>query len=386
VFAKVPVTVDGKSKQRVTAFIVDAKSPGITLGQPEAKMGIKASDTRTVTFENVIVPAENRLGEVGHGFRIALEILNSGRLGLAAGSARGARRIMREALAYAKQREQFGRPIGSFEMIQHKFATAASEVYAADAAWMLCAGMVDRGGVDYSLETAACKVFASELAFRVSNEALQVAGGIGYSKEYPYEQAVRDSRINLIFEGTNEILRALIALTALQQPGERLKELGNAFKAPLRSLGALSGYVAGRVKRQVVKPSFTQVHASLAEEAELVAQQIHDLALAVEGALIKHGKSIIERQFLQQRMANAAIDIYLSVAVLSRTTWEIERAGSEQGAEAELDCARIFIPAAMRRARRNIRGLRVNQDGRMSAIAGRALESGDLAPESPTDR
>lgn len=387
VFAKVPVTQpDGTMKQRVTAFIVDAKAAGITLGKPEEKMGIKASDTRTVTFENVRVPVEDRLGEVGQGFKFALEILNSGRLGLAAGSSRGARKIMHEALVYAKQREQFGRPIGSFEMIQQKIAVNAADTYAADSAWMLTAGMLDRGGIDYSLETAACKIFASELAFRAANDALQIAGGIGYSKEYPYEQAVRDSRINLIFEGTNEILRALIALMALQQPGERLKALGKAFKDPLHSLGAISSYVAGRAKRQISKPSFSSVHESLAEEADAVATMVHSLALAVEGLLLKHGKEVIERQFLQLRLANAAIDIFMSVAVLSRTTWEIERAGSVDAAAAELDCARVFIPAAMRRARRNIRALRNNQDARFSAIAARALETGELAPETPSDR
>jgi acyl-CoA dehydrogenase family protein 9 len=387
VFAKVPVTQPGGSvKQRVTAFIVDAHAAGITLGQPEQKMGIKASDTRTVTFENVRVPVEDRLGDVGQGFKFALEILNSGRLGLAAGSSRGARKMMHHALAYAKQREQFGRSIGSFEMIQQKIAVNAAETYAADSAWMLTAGMVDRGGIDYSLETAICKVFASELAFRASNDALQIAGGIGYSKEYPYEQAVRDSRINLIFEGTNEILRALIALSALQQPGERLGELGKAFKDPLHSIGAIGSYVAGRAKRQISKLSFSAVHPSLVEEAESVAGIVHDLALAVEGVLIKHGKKVIEKQFLQLRLANAAIDIFVSVAVLSRTTWEIERLGSVDAAAAEIDCARVFIPAAMRRARRNIKALRVNQDSRLKAIAERALESGDLAPSTPTDR
>ena len=386
VFAKVPVTVDGKTKQRVTAFAVDAKLAGISLGQPEQKMGIKASDTRTVSFDNVIVPAADRIGDVGHGFKIALEVLNSGRLGLAAASSLGTRRVMGLALEYAKQREQFGRSIGSFEMIQQKIAVNAAETYASDSAWMLTAGMVDRGGVDFSLETACCKIFASELAFRASNDALQIAGGIGYSKEYPYEQAVRDSRINLIFEGTNEILRALVALSALQQPGERLKALGKAFKDPLRSLGAIGSYVTGRAKRQLVKPSFTLVHDALKDEAESVADIIHDLAVAVESLLLKHGKAVIEQQFLQLRLANAAIDIYMSVATLSRTTWEIERAGSAEAAEAELDCARVFIPAAMRRARRNIRALRVNQDARLKAIAERSLDRVDLAPATPTDR
>ncbi len=384
VFAKVPVTIDGKQKQRVTAFIVDAKAPGISLGKIEEKMGIKASDTRAVIFENVKVPKEDLLGEVGHGFNIALEILNSGRLGLAAGSSRGTRVMMAHAIAYAKQREQFGKPIGSFEMIQKKIASAAADCYASDSAWMLCAAMVDRGGIDFSLETAACKIYASELAFRTASEAMQIAGGIGYSKEFPYERALRDSRINMIFEGTNEILRALIALMGLQQPGEELKEVGKAFKDPLHSIGAISSYLTGRVKRTLVKPEFTKVHELLADEADLVADQIHGLALGVEKALIEHGKAIIERQMLQERMANAAIDIYLSVAVLSRVTLALEQHG-EEGAAADLDAARAFIPMAMRRTRRAIRALERNGDERMRRVAQRALDTGDLTLPTPTD-
>ncbi len=385
VFAKVPVTIDGKEKQRVTAFIVDAHAPGISLGKIEEKMGIKASDTRSISFENVRVPRKNLLGEVGGGFKIALEILNSGRLGLSAGSSRGTRAMMKLAIEYAKQREQFGRSIGSFEMIQRKIAMAAADCYAADAGWMLCAGMVDRGGVDFSLETAACKVYASELAFRTANEALQIAGGIGYSKEYPYERAVRDSRINLIFEGTNEILRALIALMGLQQPGEELKAVGKAFKDPLHSLGAISSYLTGRVKRTLVKPEFTKVHELLADEADLVADNIHGLALAVEKALIEHGKAIIDRQMLQERMANAAIDIYLSTAVLSRVTTALKRHG-ETGAAADLEAARLFIPTSMRRTRRAIRALERNADDTVRAIAQRALDTGDLTVPTPTDQ
>jgi acyl-CoA dehydrogenase family protein 9 len=385
VFAKVPVVIDGKPKERVTAFLVDAHAPGVSLGKIEEKMGIKASDTRTISFENVKVPAADMLGEVGHGFKIALEILNSGRLGLSAASAQGAQKVASMALAYAKERQQFGRPIGSFEMIQRKFAILAADCYAADAAWMLTASMMDRGGIDYSLETAAGKIFGSELAFRAATDAMQIAGGIGYSKEYPYEQAVRDARINLIFEGTNEVLRALIALSALQQPGEHLKEIGKAFKDPLHSIGAIGSYIAGRVKRQLVKADFTKVHAALADEAELVATAIHDLALGVEKLLIEHGKGIIDQQFQQERMANAAIDIYLSTATLSRATWAIEKAGGPEKAVEDLENAKIFIPAAMRRARRSVRAFEKNQDERLKNIAERAIASGALTVRTPTD-
>jgi acyl-CoA dehydrogenase family protein 9 len=382
VFAKVPVEVDGKQKLRVTAFIVDAHAPGVSMGQLEQKMGIKASDTRSFIFEDVKVPVEDRLGEVGSGFKIALEILNSGRLGLAAGSSRGTREMMRYALEYAKQREQFGRSIGSFEMIQRKFASAAADCYASDAAWMVTSAMVDRGGVDFSLETACCKIFASELANRTAHETLQIAGGIGYSKEYPYEQFVRDARINMIFEGTNEILRALIALSALQEPGERLKHIGKAFKDPLRSIGAISGYIAGRAKRQLVKPEFVKVHPALREEADQVADVIHALALGVEGLLMSEGKAIIEKQFHQERLANAAIDIYLSVCALARATAALEAAGDDEAkAVPDVDCTRLFVGSATRRARRAVRALTHNQDERQKAVAERALESAQLCPE-----
>ena len=139
-----------------------------------------------------------------------------------------------------------------------------------------------------------------------------------------------------------------------------------APKAPGHTVRAT--YVAGRAKRQVVKPKLVRVHDVLRKEADMVEDVVHDLGLAVEQLVIKHGKGIIEKQFLQERMANAAIDIYLATTVLSRTTWEIERAGGEDGAKAQVDCARIFIPMAYRRARRSVRALRKNQDARLKAM------------------
>ena len=382
VFAKVKVQDGGKTKERVTAFLVDAKSPGIRLGKLEEKMGIKASDTRAVFFDDVKVPVTERLGDVGHGFKIALEVLNTGRLGLASGCAHGTRAIMHEALVYAKQRQQFGRPIGSFEMIQRKFALFAADCYAADAGWFIAADMVDRGGVDFSLETAGCKVFGSEMILRASNDAMQIAGGIGYSKEYPYEQTVRDARINLIFEGTNEILRALVALTGLQEAGEQLKELGHAFKDPLRSIGAISSYLAGRVKRQVVKPKLERVHPAFKDEGDLVETVVHDLGLAIENQVIKYGKGIIEKQFHQERMANAAIDVFHAMAALSRASAALERVGGDESKAAmDVDCVRIFVPAAMRRARRGVRALGHHQDERLKAMAERSMQSGELVAE-----
>ena len=214
-----------------------------------------------------------------------------------------------------------------------------------------------------------------------------MAGGVGYSKEFPFEQSVRDSRIMLIFEGTNEILRALVALMGLQQPGERLKALGKALQDPIHGFGAISSYLAGRAKSSLNQPDFTQVHEALDEEAQLVSSQIHALARGVEWALRKHGKAIIERQYVQERLANAAIDLFLCTATLSRATSEIAAAGGSLDAVAdELECARVFVHMAYRRTRRALHALKVNQDARLDAIAARAVERGDLAPPAPTDR
>ncbi|MBA3855131.1 MAG: hypothetical protein C0503_12015, partial [Gemmatimonas sp.] len=182
----------------------------------------------------------------------------------------------------------------------------------------------------------------------------------------------------------NEILRALIALMGLQQPGEELKQVGKAFKNPLKNIGAISSYVTGRAKRTITKNKFTKVHEALADEADLVETAIHDLALAVEKALIEHGKDIIERQMIQERMANSAIDIYLSTAVLSRATTAIKKHGVD-GAKDDLDAAKIFIAMAMRRARRAIRAIEKNQDDRLRALAKRAYDTGDLTVPTPTD-
>ncbi|HXC25197.1 MAG TPA: acyl-CoA dehydrogenase family protein [Gemmatimonadaceae bacterium] len=384
VFAKVPVQVNGETKQRVTAFIVDAHAPGVRLGAPEKKMGIKASDTRAVFFENVQVPADDVLGGVGHGFKIALEVLNTGRLGLATASAHGARTIMRKAIAYANTRTQFGRSLGSFEMIQRKIAMNAAECYAVEAACLVTASMVDRGGIDFSLETAICKVAGAELVFQAANDALQIAGGVGYSAEYPYEQAVRDARINLIFEGTDEILRILIALSGLQHPADRLKTLGEALHHPIRSAGVLGSYLAERTRHSFERPAFTQMHESLAQEANLIATLIYTFASNVERAIMRHGAKIQERQLLQERMANVAIDVYLMTATLARASRAaVHGAADAEATAAEIDCAKLFIHTAFRRARRTIHGLRNNQDALVTAVATRSLTTRELGPPTP---
>lgn len=201
----------GGEKGNLGAFLVDRHAEGVVIGKREEKMGLHGSATNAVDYDGVHVPEADLLGEPGQGFTIAVEILNRGRLGWCGACLGSARRALHEALQHAAQRVQYGRPILSFGMMREHLAAMAADVLSIEAVTDLTAGLFDAGEPDLVCESAAAKVFATEALGRVTDLALQVAGGNGYSQEYPYERMVRDARVARIFEGTNEVLRMLIA-------------------------------------------------------------------------------------------------------------------------------------------------------------------------------
>jgi acyl-CoA dehydrogenase family protein 9 len=221
--------------------------------------------------------------------------------------------------------------------------------------------------VDYSLESAACKVFASETVWRVANEAMQIAGGIGYSRDYPYEQVLRDSRINLIFEGTNEILRAFIALAGMQGPGEYLKKIGRALRDPIKGFGLLTGFAASKVKDTVAHDQLAGLHTRLHDATARFNEFAKELHLATERVLMKHGKDIILKQFIQRRLADMAIDLFGMAAVISRVNTLMKQ--KQTGVEQELVLANTYLDEAWRRARRNARQIDDNIDPQRKQVA-----------------
>jgi acyl-CoA dehydrogenase family protein 9 len=252
--------------------------------------------------------------------------------------------MIRLAAEHATQRRQFATRIADFEMIRGKFARMMANTYAIESLVYLTAGLVDRGLPDYALEGACCKVFGTEAVWQTINDALQIAGGNGFMEEYPYERALRDSRINMIFEGTNEILRVLVALSGMRDAGEDLKEVGRALKAPLSSLGILSDYAARKIRS--VKPArLTKAAPGLAEEAAIVAKYVGAVSNILERVLRKHGKKIIEKEYQQERLANIVMDLYACLAVLSRATAALEKRGGEKAQE-EVRLARAFVQSA----------------------------------------
>jgi butyryl-CoA dehydrogenase len=217
------VTDPSQGKKGISAFLVEKNTPGFIVGKLEDKLGLRSSETASLTFEDCHVPQTNRLGAEGEGFRIALETLDGGRIGIAAQSLGIAQACLDESLLHAQERRQFGRAIATFQAIQWMLADTATEIEAARlltyrAAW------IAQQGKKVTHEAAMAKVFASEAANRIAYRAIQIFGGYGFTKEFPVERFFRDARITTLYEGTSEIQRLVIA-RALLHAGEVSDEL-----------------------------------------------------------------------------------------------------------------------------------------------------------------
>jgi acyl-CoA dehydrogenase len=204
-----------KRHQGICAFVVQADAPGISHGKKEQKMGQRASDTRVINFDGVRVPASQRLGAEGEGFKIAMRTLDRTRPPIGALATGIAQRALDESLAYAKQRKAFGAPIASFQAVQFMLADMAKEIEAARLLTLQSAWMVD-SGVRASKHSSIAKCFATDMAMRVTTDAVQIFGGNGYSRDYPVEKLMRDAKLMQIYEGTNQIQRLVIARELLR--------------------------------------------------------------------------------------------------------------------------------------------------------------------------
>jgi len=359
---------------KLSAFIVERDRPGVSTGPKEDKLGIRASSTTTVNFADVNVPDDNLLGEEGKGFKIAMSILNNGRTGLGGGAVGGMKACIRLAAKQATERKQFGRSIAEFGLIKKKIADMTVDCFAAESAVWMVGHYIDSGHTDYSVEAAISKVFASEAMFRTANEALQIAAGNGFMKEFPYEQIMRDSRILTIFEGTSEILRLFIALSGLKGPGTLLGELQSAaddiFNNPIKGFGLLSDY-AGRRITQLTSLGNDRIIGAVSEDLRddaLVFEKYSlELARLSDVLLRRHGKNIAEKQFALRRAADVAIDLFVGLAVLSRVS-SMSADDSDQYQQA-VGIAHLFSQKAKRRMNRNLRAVLRNEDETAKSLA-----------------
>merc|ERR1719273_286377 len=358
VFAKTPV-VDpdtGVETDKVTAFIVERKFGGVSHGPPEKKMGIKCSNTAEVYFEDVPIPAENVIGGIGNGFKVAMAILNNGRFGMAAALSGTMRAGITKAVEHATQRNQFGAKIDTYGTIQEKIARMSMVHYTTESMAYMVSGIMDSGHSDYQLEAAISKVYASESAWFVTDEAIQILGGMGYMKDCGIEKVMRDLRIFRIFEGTNDILRLFVALSGIQYAGGHLRELQKAVQDPISNFGVVLGEVAKRGKGALGIGAGNMlsdsVHPNLVDQALLTSKAVERFGGSVEKLLIKHGKHIIHEQFLLKRLADATIDIYSMSCVLSRCSKSLEE-GLESAHQEEM-MTKVWCSDAYNRIKTNL--------------------------------
>jgi|TARA_B110000902_G_scaffold47997_2_gene54624 alkylation response protein AidB-like acyl-CoA dehydrogenase len=343
--------VDG---DKFTGFLVEKGTPGLSLGDEEVKLGIKGSSTRQVFFDDVRIPKDNLLGEIGKGHKIAFNVLNIGRYKLCAMVMGGSKKSIDIAINYANERHQFGVPISSFGAIQHKIAEMAIKTYATDSATYRVSGLITEkiaelvaegktkvegkliAAEEYSIECALLKILGSETLDYVVDEAVQIFGGTGYSEEFPVASMYRDARINRIFEGTNEINRMLSV-------GQLLKK---AMKGELDLMGP-----ATKIQEELMEiPDFGDEGdgSALYEEKKAVRQAKKAILMAAGAAAQKYMMELEKQQEILMNLADMALDVFTAESTVLRTEKLIAQQGEEETAM-QIAMTKCFVNDAMER-------------------------------------
>lgn len=389
-------------KERVTALVCTPDMEGVDIFQKNrAKCGIRGTWQARIRFKDVRVPKENLLSAEGKGLNVALTCLNYGRCTLSAGMLGSAHRSMDQAIKWSRTRFQFQRPLADFELVRERIARMAALCYAMDAMLYMTTGFLDRKDSDIMVETAMCKVFCSEMGWRVVNDAVQIMGGESYMTENEVERAFRDSRINLIVEGANEVMQSFIfgyggKPLAEQMVGiqERLtwdsdqpftQNVSRIFRNSLdsrvmsRAIPLALELFLG-IKKPV--PTITRLHPSLSAHADAFARLVREHAHQFKLASKAHEEKIIERQSVQALIADNATYLHGMACTLSKLDRQI-RAG-EDGVEFERDrtAALHYLDLAGHWIRANWRALQANAFGSMRTAADAAIAHNDTLPNN----
>jgi acyl-CoA dehydrogenase family protein 9 len=368
------LTVMARTGDGITAFLVTPDMPGFTVLEPRMeKLGIRGTATGRLAFRNMRVPRENILGTLGKGLRVALTVLDFGRVTFGACCTGAARTALGLAAKHAGARRQFGHALGDFELIKKRLARMSAYVCAMEAMTTVTASLIDRGLEDYMIETAMLKVFTTEALWMIVNDAFQIHGGAAYFTDLPLERMLRDARINQIGEGANEVLTSFIALVGMRGPGLQLKEIWDALHHP--SGHVQKAWLAGweRAGAAMHAPDVPVQSDSLRPDARRLGRLIWRFNFCVDRALIRHREEILDRQYVQERIANAAMELFATACVLSR--WD---ADLQSGIMHRDRAAALFVRESMRRVRQFLDALRDNDDAVVTAAADAVLRHGGV--------
>ena len=370
VMARTPAPTPEKPHDtKVTAFLVTPDMPGFEVVEARAdKCGIRGTATGKIRFTNMRVPKANILGPVGKGLRVALTVLDFGRTTFGASCTGHAKTALKAMIEHAKRRVQFQQPIAEFELVQKKIAFAAAHTFAMEAATMQCAAFIDRGFEDYMVETAILKVFAIEHLWTIINDAIQVWGGKAYFTDQPLERWMRDARINTIGEGANDVLKAFVAVVGCRGPGEYLKGLRDDMlggKWSFRKLGAALGVGASYVMPWTVStPDVPVKSAALRDDAAHLGKLVREFGLKLPHVFVglKDESRFVQAQMVHERIADVAIDLYVSTCVLSRLDHLMTQGATPSDPYADVTAGRYFLQLAFRRIQDRFSSLDSNDD------------------------
>ncbi|MFC1514101.1 acyl-CoA dehydrogenase family protein [candidate division KSB1 bacterium] len=367
VFAKVRNKESKTEDSKITAFIVTRDMDGFSSGKEEDKLGICGSSTTPLYLENVKVPAENILGNIGGGFNVAMGVLDTGRLGLGAGCVGASKSLLPYALDFALQREQFRKKIAEFDMIKEKFARILVSTFTAESMVYFSTTLKCNPMVTASVESAACKIFGSESFVQTSNDCLQIAGGNGFMREYPFERYMRDARINMIFEGTNEILRMFISTTGLMPYSVKLKKYYKTLPEDPNSRKQKIDELYNELAPSTDSCRIEGFSEKLKDQTELAERLTRKLNEAVIKSVLDQGRGIRDNQILQKRLAEAAMDIFGIIANVARVENLIQRDYSST--DKTILISNVFAMQAERRVDQNLDDVLNNRDEKIEELA-----------------
>ena len=371
----------GKVKEAITALICTPDMPGIDIfSRNRSKCGIRGTWQARMRFTDVKVPSSHLLHKEGKGLNVALTCLNFGRCTLSAGMVGGSKAALEQSAKWAKYRYQFDRPLGEFELVQEMIATMAASCYAMDAMLYMTTGFLDRDDSDIMLETAVCKVFCSEMGYRTVNQALQIMGGEGYMTENEIERLWRDSRINTIVEGANEVMHSFIFAYGSKQLGEFMLGVKSSpakhVKEGLRLV--LELYLGVRRRAPVMSRSRSELDGL----KRALERNIREFSHQVKLAMRIHREGLITRQMIQQRLSWCVVWIHALACSLSRLDKSIRDGANGDQLANETKIVEHVCAMAEHEIGLNIRALRQNIDRTTVACAHAAMKQMDSLPNS----
>lgn len=400
----------GKEEDKVTALVCTPDMEGVDIYQKNrSKCGIRGTWQARIRFTNVRVPKANLLHHEGRGLNVALSCLNYGRCTLSAGMLGGARRVRDQAIKWGRTRYQFGRPLADFELVQKMIAEMCAWDYAMDAVLYMTTGMLDRHDEDIMVETAICKVFCSEMGWRVVNHGMQIMGGESYMTENEVERVFRDSRINLIVEGANEVMQSFVWAYGGKRLLESMLGIDDAvgWKSDQSFFGNTGRIIKNFLNPTVFKaafplglelflgirrarPAITKVTPALRVQADRLCAMVREFSHQYKQACYRYQEALITRQAVQARLADCAIMLHAWACTLSKLDHDLRLANGHAGPHAEQDlelerdrtAALHFFDLAENSIHHNFRELYENTDDTMLTAAAAAIRHNDTLPNS----